>query len=113
MIWTTLDFGNHEGLTLPQLLFKDPDYFFWMMENPDGFKRSLKLRAQALDLRRKATSIRIPGDGDGDGDGDEELLEIEHMIHYPSRKYAGFIVVPESKPSHQGLVRASVKTTST
>ncbi|GAB3748915.1 hypothetical protein [Lysobacter olei] len=97
MIWTSLDFGKHEGLTLPEALFKDPDWFFWMMKEPDPFKNCRALRVQAQDLLRKATSIRIPGDGE------EEELEIEHMVHFPSRKYGGFLVVPASKPPHQGF----------
>jgi hypothetical protein len=83
-------------MTLPQALFKDPDWFFWMMEQPRPFQNDRSLHAQAQDLLRKATSIRIPGDGE------QGELEIEHMIHYPSKKYAGFLVVPASKPPHQG-----------
>jgi hypothetical protein len=96
MIWTTMESTKHEGLTLPQALLKDPDWFFFMMEKEQPFAHSQLLRAQARDLYLKATSIRIPEDGK------VEALEIEHMIHYPSRKYAGFIVVPASKESHQG-----------
>ncbi|RYD70769.1 MAG: hypothetical protein EOP84_26125 [Verrucomicrobiaceae bacterium] len=96
MIWTSMDFGKHTGLTLPEALFKDPDWFFWMMEQPNPLKNDRSLVAQANDLLRKATSIRIPGDGE------EEELEIEHMVDFPSRKYGGFLVVPASKESHQG-----------
>ena len=32
MIWTTLNFSRHVGKTLPQILFSDPDWFFWAMD---------------------------------------------------------------------------------
>ena len=28
MNWTPLNFGKYEGKTLPQVMFKDPDWFF-------------------------------------------------------------------------------------
>ena len=96
MIWTSLDFGKHAGLTLPEALFKDPDWFFWMMKQPNPFQNNRSLRDQADDLLRKATRIRIPGNGE------EEELEIEHMVHFPSQLYGGFLVLPASKQSHQG-----------
>jgi len=42
MRWSTLKSGKYEGKTLPQVLFKDPDYFFWAIEegvfdNDDNF----------------------------------------------------------------------------
>jgi hypothetical protein len=29
MRWTTLNFGTHEGKSLPQIVISDPDWFFW------------------------------------------------------------------------------------
>ena len=29
MSWIKLEFGKHRGLTLPQIMFCDADYFFW------------------------------------------------------------------------------------
>jgi len=29
MAWSTLPFGKHKGKTLPQIVFADPDWFFW------------------------------------------------------------------------------------
>jgi hypothetical protein len=28
-MWSKLYFGKHVGKSLPQILFYDPDYFFW------------------------------------------------------------------------------------
>lgn len=33
MSWSVLGFGKHEGKTLPQVLFTDPDWFYWAYEN--------------------------------------------------------------------------------
>jgi hypothetical protein len=50
-----MPFGKYQGLTLPQILFTDPDYFFWL-------KRVLKgaLATEAKELARKACRVRIP-----------------------------------------------------
>jgi len=29
MTWTELPFGKYVGMTLPQVLFTDPGWFFW------------------------------------------------------------------------------------
>ena len=31
-MWSTLEIGKHAGRSLPQILFSDPDYFFWAVE---------------------------------------------------------------------------------
>lgn len=94
MIWTHLEFGKYKGKTLPQVLFADPDWFFWAVES-DAFKSRPNLAAQAQDLFRKATRIRVPQSG-------SETLVAEHYIHAPTMKYSHFILVPEDRPSHQG-----------
>ena len=57
MKWTPLAFGKHVGKTLPEIIFKDADYFFWAMENQiiEGW-----LAVQAEDVCRKAQAIQIP-----------------------------------------------------
>lgn len=57
MNWTTLSFGKHKGKTLPQVLWSDPDWFFWMLQQ-GGFKGALA--AEAAFLAPRATHIRIP-----------------------------------------------------
>lgn len=32
MSWTALEFGRHTGRSLPQVMFADPDWFFWAVE---------------------------------------------------------------------------------
>lgn len=94
MSWHKIGFGKYAGKTLPQLLFADPDYFFWAYEN-GLFKNRPYIAAQAQDIFEKATMIKAPKYGE------EEVL-VEYHIDYPTRKFAYFIVVPESKPTYGG-----------
>jgi hypothetical protein len=55
--WRPMPFGKYEGRTLPQVLFKDPDYFFWFLRE-GALKRALAI--QAKQLAKKACRIRIP-----------------------------------------------------
>jgi hypothetical protein len=50
-----MPFGKYKGLTLPQVLFVDPDYFFWLR---GVLKGSLAMEAEHL--AKKACRIRIP-----------------------------------------------------
>ena len=59
MAWTKLWFSKHKGKTLPQVMFSDPDWFFWAFEN-GVFGEKGRLEAEAKDVYRKAQSIKIP-----------------------------------------------------
>src|SRR5215469_13442206 len=45
--WRLMPFGKYAGRTLPQLLFKDPDYFFWLLQKGD-LKGALAMQAKQL-----------------------------------------------------------------
>jgi hypothetical protein len=94
MAWSIITFGKHEGKTLPQVMFSDPDWFFWAYEEK-VFDRKGALKKQADEIYRKATRIIPPQDG-------LEPLVVEHVIHHPTNKYAHFELVPESRPRHIG-----------
>src|SRR5450759_2541978 len=49
MIWSVINFGTHKGKTLPQVLFSDPVWFFWAIEE-GVFQNRGTLRGQAADL---------------------------------------------------------------
>jgi hypothetical protein len=53
--WILMPFGKYRGLTLPQVLFVDPDYFFWL----EGVLRGV-LATEAEEVARKACHVRIP-----------------------------------------------------
>jgi hypothetical protein len=56
-MWSLLEGGKYAGRSLPQILFLDPDYFFWAVEKKVFQGR---LAAQAAELARKARHIKIP-----------------------------------------------------
>jgi hypothetical protein len=60
MSWVEIEYGKYEGLTVPQLAFRDPDYLFWAVANR-AFKDPLLMK-QADDVAAKAQGIRIPKD---------------------------------------------------
>ena len=94
MSWTELDFGKHKGLTLPQVLFKDPDWFFWAVSN-DALKTRPRLKSEAIELNEKARRIKVPQSG-------RDTLVVEYWIHRPTHKFSHFDLVPESRPHHVG-----------
>ena len=57
MEWSILTFGDYKGLSLPQVLFKDPDYFFWALGN---VSLSTKVREEPMYLYYRARSIKVP-----------------------------------------------------
>jgi hypothetical protein len=57
MHWTTLKFGTHAGKSLPQIIVSDADWFFWAI-HAGVFEG--RLAAEAEDLVKKATAIKIP-----------------------------------------------------
>jgi hypothetical protein len=57
MKWTTLKSGRHAGLSLPQIILADADWFFWVLN--EGFLWG-RLAKEAEDLARKARAIKIP-----------------------------------------------------
>jgi len=85
MTWTELPFGKHTGRTLPQILFADPGWFFWVHR-----KQALRgrLEFEVGELFPRATRIRIP-------QGDGERCIVEYAVH-PSGGLATVQLVPET-----------------
>ena len=55
MRWSAVPFGKYQGKTLPEIIVRDPDWFFWVVPKLYG-----KLADEAQDLARKARTIKIP-----------------------------------------------------
>jgi len=55
MGWTVVPFGKYEGKTLPEIIVRDLDWFFWMAPKFYG-----RLAKEAQDLKRKVRAIKIP-----------------------------------------------------
>lgn len=94
MAWTTLNFGKHKGLTLPQVLFKDPDWFFWAYEN-DVFEDRPSLKSESEDIYKKSRTIKVL-------DPDSKGLEVQYLIHRPTMSFGNFEIVPNTQPIHDG-----------
>jgi hypothetical protein len=88
MAWSKVSFGKHAGKTLPQIVFADPDWFFWAVEQ-GSFDGQLKTEAEKLNTR--ACSIRIPTQ-----DGKEFVAD--YFMHPPTGKLDSMVIVPASRP---------------
>jgi uncharacterized protein (DUF3820 family) len=51
MGWTAVPFGKYKGKTLPEIVFRDIDWFFWMLPKLYG-----KLAEEAQELARNQSS---------------------------------------------------------
>jgi hypothetical protein len=94
MSWTELNFGKHAGKSLPQVLFSDPDWFFWAFETGVFAKRAA-LASEAKLLSERARSIKPPTD-----EFDDPV--VEYLIHRPTMKFSHFDVVPRERELHVG-----------
>lgn len=94
MTWTQLNFGKHIGKTLPQVLFSDPDWFFWAVET-EVFKTRPSFAAQAKLLNERAQKIKIPN-------GKHSHSVVEYLIHRPTMKFSHFEIVPREQKLHEG-----------
>ncbi len=94
MPWSILNFGKHKGKSLPQVLFTDPDWFFWAIEK-GIFDGKGRLEREAEELNVRARAIRIP-------EGKGERLLAEYSIHPPTGKFGGMEIVPSTRPKHVG-----------
>jgi hypothetical protein len=89
MSWTVVRFGKYRGKTLPEIIMKDPDWFFWML--PKFYR---KLAKEAEDLARKARAIKIPK-----GKGKKLRVEYRYELDTGSilgRRFCGFELVEDS-----------------
>jgi len=94
MSWTKLNFGKHNGKTFPQVMFIDPDWFFWAYDK-QVFKNRGNLQKEANEIFNKSTNIKIPQEG-------EETLVAEYGIHPLSQNSVGFELVEQRRQVHQG-----------
>jgi hypothetical protein len=94
MSWTKVNFGKHKGKTIPQILFSDPDWFFWAIEN-NVFENKGKLLKEAEDINYKAKNIKIPNN-------DADSLLVEYVVHPPTRKFSHFKIISADLPIPTG-----------
>src|SRR5947209_7906271 len=94
MAWTDLNFGKHAGKSLPQVLFADPDWFFWAVDNGVFAKRPALAREAAI-LNTRARNIKIPRPDAG-------IMIVEYVVHPPTGKFSHFSLVPREREPHDG-----------
>ena len=98
MNWTKLEFGKHRGRTLPQVMFCDADWFFWLHANPLPTNNNVR-GSEVEEIYRKSTSIKVPQTGD-------EKMVAEYIIDPRNHNFRGLDLVPASRPPHQGYSQA-------
>jgi hypothetical protein len=59
-MWSLINFGKYRGKSLPQVLFTDPEWFFWAIAERVFTGRNAYLAAEAEDLLYKTRNIKIP-----------------------------------------------------
>jgi hypothetical protein len=87
--WPSIRFGKYKGLSLPQIVFRDPDYFFWAFQNTELGRDPL-----AIEVYRKARRIIPVWKGRTDW-----LVEYSYLGPYGS---FGFELVEPQRPVHEG-----------
>jgi hypothetical protein len=90
-MWSKLYFGKHVGKSLPQILFYDPDYFFWGIEKKI-FKDRLAVEADKL--ARMVRHIKIPKPNPAN-------WCVEYFFT-PENKFSWFHIIPEDRGPHMG-----------
>lgn len=58
MNWDTINFGSHCSRTLPEIMFKNPDWLYWAADNPN-IRQRLN-RRELHRIRARSDRIRIP-----------------------------------------------------
>ena len=80
MTWSVVPFGRYRGKTLPEIIVRDLDWFFWMLPKLYG-----RLGTEARDLARKARAIKVPK-------GHRRKFEVEYWFDVDNR-FCGFAFV--------------------
>lgn len=88
--WQVLRFGRHSGKSLPQVLFVDPDWFFWAWREKKFLDQ--QLIAEADKLQHRATHINIPDNTDG-------RLVVEYALHVDQKSLAYVRPVEAQSPT--------------
>ena len=83
MTCTELPFGKYTGMTLPQVLFPDPGWFFWARTRPLHGAVAYEVGG----LHPKAMRIRVPG---------TERLVVEYVLDPRAGGLAAVQFVPEA-----------------
>ena len=92
MEWTKLKFSKYIGKTLPEVMFKDPDWFYYSYKEGRFWG---KMKYEAEEIYRKSRSINIPQNG-------STRLVAEYAFHPDDGSFVGLEIVTENTPRHTG-----------
>ena len=97
MRWNTVQFGRYKGKTFPEIIVRDPDWFFWMLPKFNG-----KLAKEADDLARKARAIKIPK-----GKGKKLQVEYQYDMIEPDEiaNLVAYLASPLSSATNGAALR--------
>jgi len=86
MNWTTVNWGKfkNKGMSLPQIIFNDADWFFYSYEN--GHFKGVQA-IEARELYRKARAIKVP-------QKNGQKMLVEYIIH--NGKFGTIQLIPEN-----------------
>jgi hypothetical protein len=98
MNWKTLNFGKHAGKTLPQVMFSDPDWFYWAIEK-GAFKGPLEMKAE--EIYRKSCRIRIPQNSG-------EKRHVEYIVDLGTGKFGTLHILSGDIESYRPLTRNQI-----
>lgn len=94
MPYIKLDFGKHKRKTLPQIMFRDPDWFFWACKK-NVFENKGAISREADDILKKCKSIKIPHN-------ESKEFVIEYCFSHQNGCFCGLEKVPCSREPHAG-----------
>jgi hypothetical protein len=94
MSWSSVHFGKYKSKSLPQIIFSDPDWFFWAYED-NRFESKGILYNEAQDIYNKSRNIKIP-------ENNGVKMIAEYVIHPDTMKFAQLDLVPPDRPEHIG-----------
>jgi hypothetical protein len=101
MPWTKIHWPcKYKGETLPQVLFRDPSWFFYMIENRK-FGDKGRIAEEARELEQKARNIRIPNNEGGN-------LVVEYTHQLSDYSFACLEIVPKTRELHSRSNRKDV-----
>jgi len=92
MYWSVVPFGKYKGKSFPEIIVRDPDWFFWVLPRLYG-----KLGEEAQELARRARAIRPPRRG-------RKRLEVAYEFDC-DRKFCGFQFVDADSPPSRWSTR--------
>ena len=91
MLWSTVAFGKYKGKTFPEIIVRDPDWFFWVLP-----KLYSKPAEEAQELARRARAIKTPRRG-------RRRLEVQYEFDMDRRFYGFEFVDADSPPSRWSI----------